>query len=172
MPYYITQRGNYGQAVFVNEHEYMWYCFLINYYATKYGVDIHSYCLMPNHVHFIAIPHKESSFASLFRVVHMRYAQYVHQKRMIQGHFWQGRFFSKLLNENHMYRAIRYVETNPCRARIIDMPWDYEWSSAGEHCGIKPKNYSIRICDSLQIMSSERWREFLSGADPDIKQHM
>lgn len=38
-----------------------------------------------------------------------------------------------MLDDNHLYAAIRYVETNPVRAKLVDGAWDWAWSSANEH---------------------------------------
>ncbi|MEO5349720.1 MAG: hypothetical protein H7836_08750, partial [Magnetococcus sp. YQC-3] len=43
---------------------------------------------------------------------------------------WQERFASFPMDEAHLYVAARYVELNPVRARLIEAPADYPWSSA------------------------------------------
>ena len=55
----------------------------------------------------------------------------------LNGHVWQGRFFSCPLDEGHLWAAVRYVERNPVRAGLVERPWDYAWSSASAHCGLR-----------------------------------
>jgi putative transposase len=50
---------------------------------------------------------------------------------------WQGRFFACVLDEEHLWAAIRYVERNPVRARMVRKAEDYPWSSAATHCGLR-----------------------------------
>ena len=117
--HHITQRGNYRQDIFDGPNNYRQYCEWINKYAQEYDVEVIGYCLMRNHVHFIVIPKQENSLAKLFNTVHMRYSQYINRKRGVKGHLWQGRFYSCILDDAHLYRAIRYVENNPVRAKIV-----------------------------------------------------
>jgi len=42
-------------------------------------------------------------------------------------------FFSSPLDEEYFWRALRYVERNPVRARLVRKPWRYPWSSAAAH---------------------------------------
>lgn len=85
---------------------------------------------MSNHVHFIAVPMKEDSLAKTFNTLHMKYSQYFNRKKESRGHLWQGRFYSCILDERHLWTAVRYVENNPLRAGIVEKPHEYNWSSA------------------------------------------
>lgn len=98
-----------------------------------------------------------------FNALTMRYAQYVNRKRKTCGHVWQGRYFSCVLDEKHLYRAIRYVETNPVRAKIVGKPWDYQWSSAPIHVGIETKQF-VGLKESL-AMNPREWKAYLCQDD-------
>ena len=75
IPHHITQRGNYRQDVFLDDSDRRKYLLWIQEYSQKYHLNILAYCLMRNHVHFIAIPQKEDSLARTFNTAHMRYSQ-------------------------------------------------------------------------------------------------
>ena len=109
-PHHITQRGNYGQSVFESEEDYLHYLEWLKKYCQEYSLKIWAYCLMSNHIHFIAVPMREDSLARTFNTLHMRYAQYFNQKKNKKGHLWQGRFYSSILDERHLYTAVRYIE--------------------------------------------------------------
>jgi len=136
-PHHVTQRGNARQNIFSDNYDYLHYRALISKYAPDYGLEIWAYCFMPNHVHFIVVPHEKESMAKTFMTCHMLYAQYVNRKRNTTGHVWQGRFFSCILDERHLYAAIRYVERNPVRAGIVSEPHEYPWSSVRGHLGLE-----------------------------------
>ena len=68
---------------------------------------------MSNHVHFVCVPRREDALARTFNVLHMRYSQYFNRKKGLKGHLWQGQFYSCILDERHVYAAVRYVENNP-----------------------------------------------------------
>ena len=124
MPHHITQRGNYRQRVFEKNEDFEKYVELVNECSGKFGLKILAYCLMNNHVHFVAIPTEKEALAKTFNTAHMRYAQYCNKKKKACGHLWQGRFFSSILDEQYLLEAVRYVERNPVRAKMVKKAWE------------------------------------------------
>ena len=53
LPYHIVQRGNNREVCFVSSDDYQFYLELWKECAKRYGVAVHAYCLMTNHVHFL-----------------------------------------------------------------------------------------------------------------------
>ncbi len=176
LPYHITQRGNYRQDIFQDNEDRLSYLSWINDYSKKYKLSIFAYCLMDNHVHFIAIPRKEDSLAKVFSISHMRYSQYFNKKKNASGHLWQGRFYSCVLDEGYLLAALRYVERNPVRAGIVRKPWRWKWSSAGVHVGKENGIINIEQITNLIDTSTEEWKEYI-GSDEneeeveDIRKH-
>ncbi len=140
-PHHITQRGNRREDVFFSDADRMRYLELLAHYADKHGLDILAYCLMGNHVHLVATPQRDSSLAAALKPVHLRYAQHVNWSQGLAGRLWQGRFFSCPLDEAHFWSAVRYVERNPVRARIVRYAENYPWSSAATHCGLRDQRF-------------------------------
>jgi len=134
-PHHVTQRGNRRSEVFSCDADRHRYLGLIQRYAERYGLSIWAYCLMPNHVHFVAVPRDEAALAKTLRDAHQIYAIHFNQRCGLTGHLWQGRFYSCILGEQHLWTAVRYVETNPVRAGLAVRAEDYAWSSAASHCG-------------------------------------
>jgi len=132
-PHHVTQRGNYQQPVFENEEDFSQYKSWLEEYCRKYDLTMWAYCLMNNHVHFICVPQKNDSLSKTFNTLHMRYSQYFNRKKGSTGHLWQGRFFSCILDERHLHSAVRYIENNPVRAKIVKRAEEYRWSSARGH---------------------------------------
>lgn len=133
--YHITQRGTNQQQVFFEPADYTSYLRLIKKNLSTAGVKILAYCLMPNHVHLIVRPDFDDSLRLFFRRVHGDYARYINLKEGRTGHLWQGRYFSCALSNDHLPRALRYVEHNPVRAHLADRPESFPWSSAAAHLG-------------------------------------
>jgi len=188
--HHITQRGNYRQNVFEDDSDKRKYVEFIREYSQKYGMKIYAYCLMSNHVHFIAAPVKEDSLAMTFKYSNMRYSSYFNKKNRRSGHLWQGRFYSCPLHFEHALEALRYVERNPVRAKMVELPWEYQWSSAREHVGFNAEldtstkgegndlssqasvtSYRcIPLCSLKDLdlnWNVEGWREFLGFPDKD-----
>jgi len=167
LAHHITQRGNYRQNIFDNEGDYKQYSEWISEYAEENNVDILAYCLMSNHVHFIVIPKKEEDLSKVFKTVHMRYSHYLNRQRLVKGHLWQGRFYSCVLGDSHLYRAIRYTENNPVRAKIVKNAWEYEWSSAKDHAGYRNNKSLIKLCKYKTIEKKE-WKDYLREDDSEM----
>ena len=133
LAHHITQRGTARQLVFRTRADRRAYLNLLREQASFLDVPILAYCLMPNHIHLIAVPPEEDSLALLLRRVHGRYAQYFNARRARCGHLWQNRFYSCPMGPGHLWTAILYVESNPVRAGLAAEPGLFEWSSAEAH---------------------------------------
>jgi putative transposase len=168
--HHVVQRGNNRQNVFVDKNDFSNYCYWINKYAAIYKVSIVAYCLMNNHVHHIVVPEEKTGISRLFNTVHMRYAQYKNYKKKISGHLWQGRFFSCVLDSDHMVRAMRYVEQNPMRAGMVRYPWGYPWSSAKWHVDTAVETY-IKVKDLFEI-DRKSWKDFLTREDMQVNKNI
>ncbi|OIO52019.1 MAG: hypothetical protein AUJ11_01140 [Parcubacteria group bacterium CG1_02_44_65] len=177
LPHHITQRGNYQQKVFLNADNRKRYLAWIKEYSVKYGLSVLVYCLMPNHVHFIAVPGKKDSLSKTFNTAHMCYSQYFNSKLGQRGHLWQGRFYSCVLNQSHFILAARYIERNPVRAGLTDKPWHWAWSSAAAHTNRK-NDVLIKPYDFFKLadMPSALWEKYIDTAEDkrflqDIRKH-
>jgi len=168
-PHHITQRGNYRQDVFRDDADRKQYLEFVAYYSQKCQLEILGYCIMTNHVHFIAIPKKEDSLARVFKLTHTLYSQYFNKKMKARGHLWQGRFYSCVLDDNHLLATAGYIERNPVRAKIVKKPTDYIWSSAKSHCGISHKDAidTTSLFKYIEIKQG-KWKDFIDRSDdPD-----
>lgn len=99
----------------------------------KAGADIWSYCLMPNHVHFVVVPERTASLRALFGNVHREYARRINKRERWQGHLWQERFHSFVMDEKYLLATVRYTELNPVRAGLCTSAGKWPWSSARAH---------------------------------------
>ena len=136
-PHHVTQRGNRRANVFETDGDREVYLRFLKKYCEKRKLSIWAYCLMPNHVHLVVVPEQTSSLSKGLHDAHTVYAMYFNSRAELSGHLWQGRFFSCPLDESHLWAAVRYVETNPVRAAIIERAEAYPWSSAAAHCGLR-----------------------------------
>ena len=168
-PHHIVQRGNRRQKVFFSDLDKEEYLKILKEHCQKFGVQIWSYCLMDNHVHFIAVPEEEGRLSLAFGHAHWRYTKMINRREKWRGYLWQGRFSSYVLDENYLYAAVRYVENNPVEAGLVARAEDYRWSSARARIlNIKDELLS----DFFLTTEIANWSEFLQSAyeeDPDKK---
>jgi putative transposase len=129
IPHHITQRGNRRERTFFEDGDYALYLDLLADAAQRARVEVWSYCLLPNHVHIVAVPSDEDGLRRTFRYVHRHYTGYINARLRVTGHLWQGRFSSVAMDEPHFVTALRYVALNPVRARLVTRAADWPWSS-------------------------------------------
>ena len=167
VPHHITQRGNRREDVFFSDDDRSAYLTWLKEYGEKYHVRILAYCLMTNHIHAVVVPGSEDALEKVFRPLHTRYAQRINRAKQWKGHLWQGRFYSSALDEAYLWAAIRYVERNPVRARIVRRAENYPWSSAPAHCGLKEDTVLTTDREWLrQLKSVGDWSKWLAESDP------
>ena len=149
LPHHVTQRGNRRERMFFEDGDYALYLDLLADAAGRAGVEIWSYCLMPNHVHLVAVPGDEDGLRRCFRYVHRHYTGYVNARLRVTGHLWQGRFSSVAMDEPHLVTALRYIALNPVRARLVARPEDWAWSSARAHLA-GADDHVVRVAPALE----------------------
>jgi putative transposase len=129
-PYHIVQRGNNREACFIESENYQYYLELWRQLSKRYGVKVHAYCLMTNHIHILVTPESKRSISDTMKVVGSRYAQYINLKYRRTGTLWEGRHRSSLVqSERYLLSCYRYIELNPVRAGMVSRPEEYRWSS-------------------------------------------
>jgi putative transposase len=158
-PHHITQRGNRRQNTFFCDDDYRYYIQLMAEWCGKYSVKIWAYCLMPNHVHLIAVPESEDGLRRAIGEAHRRYTRHINFREEWKGHLWQGRFSSFLMDKKYLLTATRYIELNPVRAGLVTIPEKYPWSSVKAH--IKGKDDALVRAKPLLTMVDD-WHLFLS----------
>jgi len=160
IPHHVTQRGNRRQQTFFNDEDYLAYLELMSEWCGKYQVVIWAYCLMPNHIHLIAVPAAKDGLNLAVGEAHRRYTRRINFREGWRGHLWQGRFSSFIMDEPYLLACTRYIELNPVRAGLVKKPEAWLWSSAGPH--IKGKDDLLVKTAPLSEMVNKSWQQFLS----------
>ena len=130
IPQHLVQRGNDRQVCFRDEADYSLYLELLNCASERHCCDVHAYVLMTNHVHILLTPHLPDGASLVFRDLGRDYVRQFNRKHGRTGTLWEGRFKSSLVDtDKYLLACYRYIELNPVRARMVDDPADYPWSS-------------------------------------------
>lgn len=135
--YHVTSRGNAGEAVFVDDKDRALFLDTLSVAISRFSWLCHAYCLMDNHYHLLVetpqanlslgMRHLNGSYALGFNVKHKRF-----------GHLFQARFKAILVEkEAHLLELSRYVVLNPVRAKMVESPKDWIWSSYRSMIGLE-----------------------------------
>lgn len=167
--HHVTQRGVRLMNIFLDDSDRMFYLKLIDEQARKADMQIIGYCLMDNHVHFLVIPSAEDSLKNAFGEAHRLYTKQFNFRAKARGYLFQGRFFSCPLDDRHLLAAARYVERNPVRCGICQLPENYFWSSARFNLGIIANDPLIQTKHAI-YGDPEEWQKWLKSDPENIDQ--
>jgi putative transposase len=130
VPLHIIQRGNNRIPCFASPDDYRVYLDMLRECAFDCGCALHAYVLMTNHVHLLLSPSDDDGASSMMQRLGRRYVCYFNRRHARTGTLWEGRFRSSLVqDERYLMICHRYIELNPIRAYMAEVPSDYPWSS-------------------------------------------
>lgn len=138
LPHHLIQRGNNRQQIFLAPADFQFYLELLQEHATQFGVAVHAYVLMPNHVHLLATPRTQDALPKMMQAVGRRYVRRFNDSYGRTGTLWEGRYRSTMVQaERYLLACMVYVDLNPVRAGLVSQASDYAWSSHGHYAGLR-----------------------------------
>ena len=170
--YHVFNRGNDRQRLFREEEDFVYFLKCLEKEKTILKAQIYHYCLMSNHFHFLLKVRLGDHLPILMHRLQLGYARYFKRKYKLIGHLFQSRFKSPHIREESYYlQCGRYIERNPVKARQIQDPSQYLWSSAsfytrGTINPILTANIYYHELGSTPEERQRRYREFLSLDEP------
>jgi REP element-mobilizing transposase RayT len=133
--YHVMNRGNAGDFLFQSKKERERFVECLENAVERFSLKIHAYCLMGNHYHLL-IETIEPNLSRAMQWIQVSYAAYFNRKRNRVGHLFMGRFKSILIDaDTYLLELSRYIHLNPVRAKLVENPADYTWSSYGAFIG-------------------------------------
>ena len=134
LPAHIIQRGNNRQAIFTSDDDLAAYAHWLSEGARRFGIAVHGWVFMTNHVHLLATPANTGSISQLMQYLGRYYVRHFNYTYARSGTLFEGRFKTSIVQEDHYFlTCLRYIELNPVRAGMVKDPGDYRWSSYRAH---------------------------------------
>jgi len=127
--YHITARGNERKEIYREQEDYILFLKTLSQVVEETGWLLHAYCLMPNHYHLL-LETPEANLSKGMRQLNGIYTQRFNRKYKRSGHLFQGRYKAFLVEkEMYLLELCRYIALNPVRAKIVDNPEKWPYSS-------------------------------------------
>lgn len=178
--YHVFNRGINHQPTFTDAFEYKRAIAVIDYYRfanpplkfsvllklsqenrtqiltdmkTDYSklIEILSFCLMPNHFHFLLKQVQDNGISKFLSNFQNSYTRYFNTKNERDGAMFLGQFKAVLVEtDEQLMHVSRYIHLNPTTSYVVkdfDSLLNYPWSSLPEYLNNKPK-----ICEISTIM--------------------
>jgi putative transposase len=160
LPVHLIQRGHNRRAIFAGEDDLAAYAHWLAEGAERFGVAVHGWVFMTNHVHLLATPGEDESLSQLMQFLGRLYVRHFNHKYTRSGTLFEGRFKSCIVQEDrYLLTCLRYIELNPVRAGMVKDPGDYRWSSFRAHAfGVRAKLWSPHPL-YLDLAGSEQQRQ-------------
>lgn len=166
--YHITSRGNEKKPVFKSDQDRNNFLNTLQHVNKRYHWLCHAYCLMDNHYHLL-IETPDGNLAIGMRQLNGVYTQLFNKLHERTGHLFQGRYKSILIQkDSHLLEVCRYVVLNPIRAKMVEAPEEWQWSSYQATAGRKTAHPCLTIDWVLGQFSGKRtkaekeYRQFVS----------
>ena len=131
---HVVQRGHSRNPVFFETNDYHTYLAYLHDAVGRNGCLIHAYVLMTNHIHLLMTPDNREGISQVMQAVNRLYVPYINYTYGTSGSIWEGRFKASLIDDDeYLLTCMRYIELNPVRAGMVQMPEEYRWSSYGSN---------------------------------------
>ncbi len=131
--YHVINRGNYRRDVFGTVGAAKAFVDTLAETVKRYEWELGAYVVMRNHFH-LAVRTPQPNLSAGMQWLQVTFASRFNRLRSEQGHLFQGRFKSILLEHEEVWaRVADYIHLNPLRAGIVDAPMlpSFRWSSLG-----------------------------------------
>lgn len=127
---HIIQRGNNRSVCFFADADYAFYLQKLYKAAVLHHVKVHAFVLMSNHVHLLVTGETKDSIPNMMQTVGRSFVRYINIVYKRTGTLWEGRYKSSLVSSGeYLFTLSRYIELNPVRAKMVNTPGEYPWSS-------------------------------------------
>ena len=127
--YHVMSRGNRRTNIFKEPEDYIQFLEFLKIIQSTFPFKIHAICLMTNHFHF-QIETKDVELWKIMQRILTLYAGYFNNKYSYNGHLFQGRYVSCLIETDQYFLEVsRYIHLNPVKAKMVTQPQEYIYSS-------------------------------------------
>jgi putative transposase len=167
--YHVTSRGNERRPIFRTDRDRTTFLRLLGEAAARFGWSVTAYVLMTNHFHLV-IQTPQPNLSRGMQWLNGTYAGWFNHAHKRCGHLFQGRFHAILIEkETYFAEVLRYIVLNPVRAKMVEGPEDYRWSSYRATAGLEARPAWLDLASALQMFGPEtaaaqtEYRSFLEA---------
>ena len=133
--YHVTCRGNERRAIFGDDRDREIFLEIVDKTRELFGVEVHGYVLMENHVHLILMT-PEGNLQKFMQRLNTSHTVSFNRRHRRSGHLFQGRYKAILIDaDSYLLELSRYLHLNPVRVK--------------RYSQCEKRDHKIIICSSL-----------------------
>lgn len=153
----INKEHIFNQEIYIKK-----YLKILKENQVKTNLKIIAYCIMTNHAHILIKAENVQELSNLMQKVNGNYARYYNYMENRVGYVFRDRFKSQpIMSKKQLYNCIRYIHLNPVKAKMVDKPEKYKYSSYNEYKKRIENNNNLElkildyICNSKEEISEQ-----------------
>jgi REP element-mobilizing transposase RayT len=112
--YHAINRGNNRGHAFEDGADHVAFLEAVGKTKERYPFGLLGYRLMSNHFHLLLRPESGQSISRILQSLTVTHTWRYHKRLRIEGHVWQGRFKSPVIQDNApLLTVLRQIEATP-----------------------------------------------------------
>jgi putative transposase len=159
--YHVMNRGDHSERIFVDDQDRARFLTTLEEACEKTSWQIHTYCLMSNHFHFV-VETPNANLVEGMKWLLGTYTKRFNGRHKLLGHLFSGRYKALIVDgsgNGYLKTACDYVHLNPVRAGLLkpEQPLEtFPWSSYPLYIAERPRPRWLRV-DRLLGEWGLRW---------------
>jgi putative transposase len=159
--YHVMARGNGRQDIVCDDADRDRLQQEMGRAAVRCGWRVYAFVILSNHLH-VVLKTPQPNLARGMQVFLSAYANAWARRHRFCGHVFQGRYRTELVeDESYLWTVTRYVHLNPVRARLVEHPAAWRWSS---YPGYAHRRRRFEWVAQDELLAS--WGGEFGGSDP------
>jgi REP element-mobilizing transposase RayT len=159
--HHVFVRGVARSAIAVDADDYIRTLGFLERTISRFELRCHAWCYLPNHAHLL-VTSTRANLSDAMQWFGTCAAQSFNQRHARSGHLYQGRFGSRLVeDEGYLLELARYLPLNPVRAVLCEAPEGWPWSSYAATVGLQLPPWYLDSGPFLGLLGSRdayvRW---------------
>ncbi len=121
-----------------------------------------SFCIMPDHYHFLLKILVDNTLSKLMGTIENSFTRYFNIKFDRKGPLWQSAFKSVEIGSNEqLLHVSRYIHLNPTTSNLVDKPEDWHFSSYKDF--ITDEKILKRFIKEISIDDIKTYKKFVEN---------
>ena len=136
--YHLYNRTVNDELLFRNDDDFIKFLQLFKVAIFEIPISVLSYCLMPNHFHFLIQQKSKMPIYKIFNKLFCSYVPWYNKKYSRKGRLLGNKLqHKKITNEDYLVLLCQYIHTNPIKAGLVTKPKDWPFSNYLEFVGLR-----------------------------------
>jgi len=155
LTYHITARGVRRMDIYLDTVDRLRFLTILADVVERYALRCHTYCEMTNHYH-LAVTTTDANLSRAVQQLNGDYARWWNRRHHHVGHVFQARFDAQIVQDDaYLLNVCRYIVLNPVRARMVDAPDQWHWSSYRATAGLERLPAFLNCNRILELLSPD-----------------